>query len=232
MGAIQYPKSLKDHVRIYQNLPIAVRTQQAIQRRTLAGKKHRDILAISTPSADSSNPPTVTGPQAASASQRSSVKYRLLEKHPRPRAYLVTIPKEVAPCGDWTLQYLHSVREKYVAHRPNRQITLTDLPIPPKPGGWTHACKCWWCLKTFDSNTHLSHHLHHCPQMPYKLWLRRVRILQHTAKDSIFTCPHCGTAFHTPKAKGKHSTTCGERRLREQLSLNGFSYVLDELLEA
>lgn len=105
VGAIQYPKSLKDHVRIYQNLPIAVRTQQAIQRRTLAGKKHRDILAISTPSADSSNPPTVTGPQAASASQRSSVKYRLLEKQPRPRAYLVTIfPKRqhlavTGPCS-------------------------------------------------------------------------------------------------------------------------------------
>ena len=141
------------------------------------------------------------------------------------------LEKTVAPCGDWQLAYLHSVRERYMQKNPRRQMTSTDLPNFPIPKGWTNALKCWFCKEDQDCSEARNKHVRSCPQMPYNLWLRRLRVIQFAAKDSPFTCPHCGTPMFTAKAKGKHSTACATRRMNFQLPLGQETYIPDSELE-
>ena len=111
------------------------------------------------------------------------------------------------------------VREAYKKRFPHRQMSLTDLPAPQIPDHLDNMTGLY-CLERFPTSSRCSSHTLACAKMPYKEWLGRVRICQHDFRDSKFTCTHCGTGLATPKAVGKHSTTCAKRRTAEGLSLN------------
>ena len=134
------------------------------------------------------------------------LRRRLTTKTPAAEVASPATTKTVAPCGDWTLEYLHSIRQQYKAKNPRRQITSTDLPKPPAPEGWTEVTRCWFCREVFDSAEARNKHVRACGSMPYNLWSRRVRILQYDARHSLFSCQHCGTQLYTAKAKKNHPT--------------------------
>lgn len=229
---MMYPRSLRPHIEVCRTLPLDVRKRQAEQRTTYFGRKHKVQLSTVAPAASSST--AVPASSSTAPASMPTRRCRIFSKRPAPAAYKESKPavgKTVAPCGDWQLAYLHSVRERYMQKNPRRQMTSTDLPNFPIPKGWTNALKCWFCKEDQDCSEARNKHVRSCPQMPYNLWLRRLRVIQFAAKDSPFTCPHCGTPMFTAKAKGKHSTACATRRMNFQLPLGQETYIPDSELE-
>ena len=228
------PKSLRPHIQVCKDLPLEVRQRQAQQRTTYTGKKHRSELSTAAPSSSSSPPAPMIPSQKSEVQPRNVCKLarrRLTTKTPAAEVASSTTTKTVAPCGDWTLEYLHSVRQQYKTKNPRRQITSTDLPKPPVPDGWTEVTRCWFCREVFDSAEARNKHVRACGSTPYNLWLRRVRILQYDARHSLFSCQHCGTQLYTAKAKGRHSITCASRRQQAGLPLGLEAFIPDEDLE-
>ena len=241
---MQFPRSLRGHIDICKDLPHEVRLRQAEQRATKTGRQFKTHLVMSAPSSDSAGaahvqPPdsgagsSADPPAAPTASVRdntlSPTRRRIAVKQARPLAFVQEVERSIAPCGDWDLGYLRSCRDKYAVRNPKRQMSLTDLPYPPRD--WGTDLTCWWCSKVFSNNTALLHDVRACPSMPFSLWLRRIRVTQVSARHSQYTCCHCGTPFFTPKARGRHSVACASRRTAEGLPLNQERYIEDSLLE-
>ena len=109
-------------------------------------------------------------------------------------------------------------RTSYRVRYPDRQMSITDLPVPQAPAPRT----CPWCNKEFENATARAHHSLACRDMPYDDWLRRVRFVHgaHESSRPEFPCRHCGTRFWTAKAAGRHGTTCGQRRTKAGLLLD------------
>ena len=195
-----YLKSLRKHVELCKLLSSAVRARQAAQRQRALDH------AIAAPAAPVVPTEVAPVPVAAAA-----------EPHDAP-AVPAAKPKarKSRRNDDWDPQ---KVREAYQQRFPHRQMSLTDLPAPQPPSHLDNQT-CLFCLVKFPSTAKCCHHSLACPKMPYKEWLRRVRVCQHDFRESNYKCPHCYIGFATPKAAGRHSVTCGKRRTVEGFSLH------------
>ena len=96
-------------------------------------------------------------------------------------------------------------------HMPKRQICAQDLPPPEPPTNWP-STQCHFCLEHFSTSVKCRKHTCSCTQMPYKMWLARVRRTQEAVTVSDHPCPHCKIKFWTAHAKGRHSVVCKQRR--------------------
>lgn len=199
-------KSLKKHVEQCQQLPVAVRQQQAAQRQRALDRSQVVTQRIRLNSKSKVAPGVFPVPKAAAAPKAA----------PKAAAGQAASSRTHRRSDDWDPA---TVRANYQRRYPHRQMSLTDLPGPAPPAGWDTKV-CMYCKHQFATSLKACHHSLSCPDMPYSEWLRRVRICQFDFKDSQYCCVHCKTGFATPKAAGRHSVTCGRRRTKEGLSLN------------
>ena len=192
-------RSLRVHVAQCSKLPPEVRDRQAVQRqRAQAAPEVPVVVAHNAHAPDPPpEPPPAEVPRAPAPAAAQARQFKSRRK------------------DDWDPVV---VRENYKKRFPHRQMSLTDLPAPAVPDNLDNLT-CLYCLQRFPTSSRCSPHSLACTKMPYREWLRRVRICQHDFRDSQYTCPHCGTGLATPKAVGKHSTTCAKRRTAEGLSL-------------
>ena len=203
-------RSLKKHVDVCSQLSEGIRRRQAEQR-----SKPTKRLRITD-----KQPPAVEAP-SGSASSRVVLR-------PMPKADPAAAPAPARPVrfhksrrtDDWDPEV---VRAAYKKRFPLRQMSLTDLPCPKAPDGWD-PLTCMFCSQMFADRSTCTKHTMSCQQMPYDEWLRRVRICHHDFAASPHKCPHCGTSFSTPKARGRHSVTCSVRRRTNGLSLNSHEF--------
>ena len=161
---VQFPRSLREHIKVCQALPREIRQRQAEQRRTAFGRKHREQLPTAAPSTSDANASAAAEAHVPGSEPRfdDGVRRRVRGKRMRPLAYIQEVSRSVAPCGDWDIGHLRSLREKYAVKNPKHQMTLTDLPPPPPPGDWDQDRCCWWCKKQFDSISKRNHHVRAC----------------------------------------------------------------------
>jgi hypothetical protein len=92
-----------------------------------------------------------------------------------------------------------------------RQKTAQEVPPPPLPAGWDKRV-CHFCMQNFDSATKRSKHSCACSQMPYAMWLDRVKKVYADVTVRDHCCPFCSTPFWTARSAGRHSVVCKQRR--------------------
>lgn len=67
-------------------------------------------------------------------------------------------------------------------------------------------------LEHFSNSVKRRKHTRSCKQMPYKMWLARVKRTQQAVTVSDHPCPICRVKFWAAHAKGRHSVVCKQRR--------------------
>ena len=217
----RFLRSLKLHVATCKDLPEEVRRRQAATRAAFQAasapmrvKGKQAPLEPSVPAAKAAASSTERRPEARQCLQPAQLVPDVPQ--PPPLAEPPARVRKSRRSDDWNPTEL---RAAYKKRYPLRQMSLTDLPAPGIPEGHDLKC-CVFCKKTFATTDKCSNHSRACPDMPYDEWLRRIRITQYDFRDSSSTCPHCGTGLSTPKARGRHGVTCGQRRTRAGLSLH------------
>ena len=143
------------------------------------------------------------------------VRRRLAGKQPRPPAFVrpatAASSADIAACTAFSPSEVHAHYEslhltrRYRGLYLHRPISLTDLPCPNMPAGFS-------CL-SLDNNTHQTHAM-----LCFNALCGRCTLLKQ--RNRTCPCVHCGSLFTVPKAAGRHSVECAKRRKREGLPLN------------
>ena len=121
-------KSLQKHVEQCQQLPVAVRQQQAAQWQRAIDRSQVVTQRVRLYSKRKVAPGVFPIPEAAAVAPKAAPKAA-----PQPGAAKASARRKHRRSDDWDPA---AVRANYQRRFPHRQMTLADLPAPAPPEGW------------------------------------------------------------------------------------------------